>query len=110
MSVAEEFFGERELVINATSGTEYLSSLSELFAATPTLDQGGLTPAPFEEGEARYFFRGQTDSRHGLNSSLFRTLIQMILMTRHRVPSRNSCVLLRRACFKRRASRALVEI
>lgn len=74
MSVAEEFFGEREWVIHATSGTEYLSSLSKLFAATPTLDQGGLTPAPFEEGEARYFFRGQTDSRHGLNSSLFRTL------------------------------------
>lgn len=74
MSAAEEFLAERELVIDAASGKEYLESMESLLSDAPTLDQGGLTPAPCEQDGVRYFFRGQTDSRHGLNSSLFRTL------------------------------------
>lgn len=74
MTVAQEFFAEREHVLSATSGAEYIESLKDLLENAGTLDQGGLTPAPYESNDIRYFFRGQSNGSYGLNSSLYRIL------------------------------------
>ncbi|MFG6476271.1 FRG domain-containing protein [Microbacterium sp. P06] len=74
MSVAQEFLSEREHVLEAKSGAEYIERLKDLLDEVGTLDQGGLTPAPYESDDVRYFFRGQANGRYGLNSSLYRIL------------------------------------
>lgn len=74
MSVAQEFFSEREHVLEAKSGAEYIERLKDLLDEARTLDQGGLAPAPYEPDDVRYFFRGQANGSFGLNSSLYRIL------------------------------------
>lgn len=74
MGIPQEFFAEREYVLKATSGAEYVDRLKGLLNPAATLDQDGLTPAPYGPGDVRYFFRGQADARHGLKSSLYRIL------------------------------------
>lgn len=74
MAVAQEFFSEREHALDAASAADYIRSLQDLFEGAVTLDQGGLKPAPYESGEIRYFYRGQSNGSYGLNSSLYRSL------------------------------------
>lgn len=74
MSVAQQFFSEREHTIKAANGGEFVKLLGELLDAAPSLDQGGLTPSAFEVDDIRYFFRGQTNGSYGINSSLYRAL------------------------------------
>ncbi|QJU56261.1 FRG domain-containing protein (plasmid) [Herbiconiux sp. KACC 21604] len=74
MSAAQEFFSEREHIVAAKSGAEYVQGLKNLLEGAETLDQGGLIPAPYGSDSVRYFFRGQATGSYGLNSSLYRTL------------------------------------
>lgn len=75
MSVAQDFFEEREFALNAaTSGAEYVKQLANLLDGAGTLDKGGIIPAAFGSSDVRYFFRGQANGSHGLNSSLYRAL------------------------------------
>lgn len=79
MSVAEEFFSERKYVIEAGNGEEFVKALDGLLSGANSLDQGGISYAPYKADDVRYFFRGQTDGDFGLNSSLYRVLQEDIL-------------------------------
>lgn len=78
MGIAQEFFAEREYRINATNVSEYVSALESLFRGASSLDNEGISPAPFGANDLCFFFRGQTNGSFGLNSSLYRSVSSSI--------------------------------
>ncbi|MGQ4535458.1 FRG domain-containing protein [Dermabacteraceae bacterium P13264] len=74
VSVAQEFLEEREFVIRASDGREFVKRLKELLGVAANLDGKSISPPEFEADNLYFFYRGQTNGSYGINSSLYRCI------------------------------------